>query len=122
MAKIRASLYLVAAISILTVTAPASAQINPFSRDQRITPEDLQLIESASLKLYKTDSPKVGAAERWSNPKSGNAGTVTLTQIFEKDGMPCRKLRHRITPKGEKEPATYIFNRCRVKGGDWKLL
>jgi surface antigen len=119
----RASLRLIAALSLLTVAAPATAQINPFSRYQNnITNEDLRLIEAASTKLYKTDSPQVGATERWNNPNTGNSGTVTLTQVFEKDGMPCRKLRHRITVKGEKDPAVYIFNRCRVKSGEWKLL
>jgi surface antigen len=118
----RAASYLIAAISILTVAAPATAQINPFGHDQRITHEDLELIESASAKLYQTDSPQVGASERWSNSNSGNAGTVMLTEVFEKDGMPCRKLRHRIVFEGEKEPAIVIFNRCRVKSGEWKLL
>jgi surface antigen len=122
MANTRALLYLTAAFCISTLAAPAIAQINPFSRNQSITNEDLKLIESASVKLYKVDSPKVGAAERWDNPNSGNSGTVTLTQLFEKDGMPCRKLRHRIAVKGQKEPVIYIFNRCRVKSGEWKLL
>jgi hypothetical protein len=36
--------------------------------------------------------------------------------------MPCRKLRHRIAVKDMKDPLIYIFNRCRVKSGEWKLL
>jgi surface antigen len=123
MANIGASICFTAAIAILTMTTPASAQINPFGRyEQPITDDDLKLIEAASTKLYKTDNPQVGASEKWSNPSTGNAGTVTLTQIYEKDGMPCRKLRHRITAKGDKDPTVYIFSRCRVKSGEWKLL
>ena len=122
MANIGASLYLTAAIAILTVVHAATAQINPFSRNQLITDEDLQLIDVASRKLYQVDSPQLGATEQWSNPNSGNMGTVTLTQVFEQDGMPCRKLLHRITVKGEQEPAMFVFNRCRVGSGEWKLL
>jgi surface antigen len=122
MANIRASLYLTAAISILTAAHTATAQINPFSRNRLITDDDLQLIEAASSKLYKVDSPQLGTTEQWSNSNSGNAGSVTLTQVFEQDGMPCRKLLHRITVKGEQEPAMFVFNRCRVKSGEWKLL
>lgn len=122
MATMCASLRLIAALALLAVAAPATAQINPFGRYQSVSQEDLQIIEAAAAKLYKTDSPNVGATEQWSNPNTGSSGTVTLTQVFDKDGMPCRKLRHRITTKDDKDPKTYIFNRCRVKSGEWKLL
>jgi surface antigen len=110
--------------TILLLDASAFAQVNPFGRASggRITNDDLHLIEAAASKLYKADNPQVGASEKWNNPTTGNAGTVSLTQVFEKDGMPCRKLRHRIAVKGAKDPLIYIFNRCRVKSGDWKLL
>jgi surface antigen len=113
-----------AALTVLVVSSSASAQINPFGRPsgERVTKEDLQLIDAASSKLYKTDNPQVGASERWSNPDTGNSGTVALVQVFDKDGMPCRKLRHQIKLKGAKDPQIYIFNRCRVKSGEWKWL
>lgn len=96
--------------SILVIDAPAVAQINPFARANggRVTNGELQLIEAASSKLYKTDNPQVGATERWNNPSTGNAGTVSLIQVFEKDGMPCRKLRHRISMSGLKDQQIYM--------------
>ena len=114
----------VAAAAILVLSSSAFAQINPFARSSGgdITGDDLKLIDAASSKLYKTDNPKVGASEKWSNPTTGNSGTVSLVQVFEKDGMPCRKLRHSIAVKGNKDPQIYIFNRCRVKSGEWKWL
>jgi hypothetical protein len=55
---IRAVPHLIAAISIfVTVAAPAAAQINPFVR-YPMTHEDRQLIDAASMKLYKTDNPQ----------------------------------------------------------------
>lgn len=112
-----------AIVSALALISPASAQINPFARGgSGISNDDAKYIEQASSKLYKTDNPVVGASEKWSNPGTGNSGTVTLTQVYEKDGMPCRKLRHRISLKGQKDPQVYIFSRCRVKSGEWKLL
>jgi surface antigen len=121
MATLKTSMLLLAALLAIGLAVPASAQINPFGRDQRITNEDLRLIDAASAKLYKTETPQVGAVERWTNPATGNSGTVTLTQIFEKSGMPCRKLRHSIRVKGAKDPVIYIFDRCRVKSGEWKF-
>jgi surface antigen len=124
MVMMRAALCALAVASIFVFESSASAQINPFARSSggSVTKDDLQFIEAASSKLYKTDNPQVGATERWSNPATGNAGTVSLVQVFEKDGMPCRKLRHSIAIKGSKDPQIYIFNRCRVQSGEWKFL
>ena len=121
MAMRKPSLLLAAAVFAVALAAPASAQINPFGRDTRITSEDLKLIDAASSKIYKAEAPAVGTAEKWSNPTSGNSGTVTLTRIFEKSGMPCRKLRHSIKVQGAKDPLIYIFDRCRVKSGEWEF-
>ena len=124
MITMKSASWVFAAVAVLSLGAPAFAQINPFARGSggSVTGDDLKLIDAASSKLYKTDNPQVGASEKWSNPTTGNAGTVSLTQIFEKDGMPCRKLRHSIKLAGTKDSQIYIFNRCRVKSGEWKLL
>jgi surface antigen len=114
---------ILAVVMVVAFDAAALAQINPFARgDSGVTRDDAKFIEEASSKIYKADNPQVGATEKWSNPGTGNSGTVSLIQLYEKDGMPCRKLRHRISTKGSKDPQIYIFSRCRVKSGEWKLL
>jgi surface antigen len=68
------------------------------------------------------DNPRVGATESWNNATSGDSGTVSLLEVFEKDGMPCRKLRHTIKMHNVKDQQVYTSNRCRVQSGEWKLL
>lgn len=114
---------ILAAAMVVAFGTSAIAQINPFARSgSGISNDDAKYIEAASSKIYKADDPQVGAIEKWNNPGTGNSGTVSLIQLYEKDGMPCRKLRHRISVKGHKDPQVYIFSRCRVKSGEWKLL
>ena len=111
---------ILAAAMIAVFGASAVAQINPFGRSGSVSGDDTKYIEAASSKIYKADNPQVGAVEKWSNPATGNSGTVSLIQVFEKDGMPCRKLRHNIRVHDQKDPVVYIFSRCRVKSGEWK--
>jgi surface antigen len=77
-------------------------------------------LNEASAKL--NDHVPVGTMERWENPQSGNRGTVALIGTAEKDGHPCLKIRHNIKIKGVAEPKVYIFNRCRMPDGSWKLF
>lgn len=111
------------ATAMIAVGASAVAQINPFGHSGgSVSKDDTKYIEAASSKIYKADNPQIGATEKWSNPATGNSGTVSLMQVFEKDGMPCRKLRHNIKIQGQKDPVVYIFSRCRMKSGEWKWL
>jgi surface antigen len=118
---------LLAACLALPVLAPvpASAQLiaNPMGTGlpETLTREDIAAATTASAKIYTPDAPTVGAVERWSNPKTGNSGTVTLVRVFERNGMPCREIVHHLKLAREGEQ-TYHFNRCRVANGEWKLL
>ena len=107
-------------------TAPASAQFipAPFGADlmpDGMTREDIDIVTAASAKLYSAEGAAVGNTETWSNPKTGNSGTITVTRVFENKGMPCRQVTHKIKAGGRSEQ-TYVFNRCRVPTGEWKLL
>ena len=107
-------------------TAPAWAQFipAPFGTDllpDGMTREDVDIVTATSAKLYGNDGATVGTTEAWSNPKSGNRGTMTLTRMFQHDGMPCRQVTHKIRISGRNEQ-TYTFNRCKVATGEWKLL
>lgn len=105
---------------------PAPAQFIPTPLGSHMMPDslthdDVSALSAASAKLYTPETVSVGAVERWSNAKSGNSGTVTLTRVFERDGMPCREIVHRIKLVREGDQV-YHFNRCRVASGEWKLV
>ncbi|MEO3430950.1 hypothetical protein AAFN88_19000 [Pelagibius sp. CAU 1746] len=114
---------LAAAVVLAVLGAPVQAQLNPFTRAGfELSPEDIEIVRGTAEKLYSDESVPVGTVETWSNPKSGNTGSVQLIGIFEHKGLPCRRLQHDIKIKNVADPFRYIFDRCKVPSGEWKLL
>jgi len=112
-----------AAVLIVGAGLPAQAQLNPFSRAGfELSQEDIDLLQAAAKELYIDESVAVGTVETWSNPASGNAGSVQLIQLFDHKGMPCRRLQHDIMVKKVANTFRYIFDRCKTPDGSWKLL
>lgn len=113
------------AISVLAiaVTIPAHAQLNPFRRsDFDISDTDIDLVRAAAAKLYQGERAALGDIQHWANPENGNQGTVRLVRVFTHDELPCRRLQHDIKLASTGTPFRYIFDRCRLPSGEWKLL
>jgi surface antigen len=109
---------------LLAVPVAAQAQTNPF-RSSRIgtglTNEDRAEMSAAGRRLYDQPTVADGASDQWSNPKSGNGGTITVLQSFEKSDMTCRKMRYVIHLAKRTGPRTYTVNWCKTASGEWKL-
>ena len=60
--------------------------------------EDYRLMEEAVQPLLTDPSLPIGTVRSWSNPSSGNRGTVKLLQRFETEHegseLPCRKIEY----------------------------
>ncbi len=114
---------LAAAVALGMYVLPVQAQLNPFTRSGfELSQEDLELLSAAAKKLYIDESVPVGTVETWSNPKSGNTGSVQLIGTFDYKGLPCRRLQHDIRVKDVANPFRYLFDRCKTPNGEWKLL
>ena len=114
---------LMVAVAITALTVPAHAQVNPFRRsDFDVSEADIGLAGAAAAKLYQGERAVLGDIERWANPDSGNQGTVRLVRIFTYNDLPCRRLQHDIKLASVGTPFRYLFDRCRVPSGEWKLL
>ena len=87
-----------------------------------LTSEDRGAALAAEEKLYAAAVPEVGKIETWRNAASGTVGTVELTQVFEQDGLPCRRLEHKYKVDGQSGVRRLVFVRCQVPGGDCKLF
>ncbi len=67
-----------------------------------------------------TSSP-AGTTSKWTNPDSGNSGTVTPQQQFtSKDGKECREFQQTVTV--EKQTQTAYGTACRQPDGTWKVV
>ena len=114
---------LAAAVALSAVVLPAQAQLNPFTRAGfELSQEDIDLLSAAAKKLYIDESVPVGTVETWSNPKSGNTGSVQLIGTFDYKGLPCRRLQHDIRIAKVADPFRFIFDRCKTADGAWKTL
>ena len=57
---------------------------------------------------------------QWSNPDSGNSGTVTPTETYEAtDGQYCREYQTTVTVGGETQDA--YGTACRQPDGGWQI-
>jgi len=101
----------------------AEAQINPFrnSAAQDLTEKDLEIIGAAAKPLYKVENPEVGKSAAWTNPESGNFGTIELVEVYEWRKMPCRKLQHLMQVKGWRDTLNMTVDRCQIPSGEWRI-
>lgn len=98
--------------------SPALAQINPFDDTLNLKQSDLEMIQHAARQGL--DGKDVGTVVEWSNPKTGNKGTVTLLRSFEYDGHQCREVQHLVDPKGGSFIQRYVNTICKQTDGTWK--
>ena len=107
------------------VPLAAQAQINPF-RSSRIgsglSQQDLRDLGDASRRLYTQDSVANGASDTWSNPKSGNSGTITVVDSYQRQGNACHKLRYDMRLKLRSGVRTYTLSWCHMPDGSWKII
>ena len=91
-----------------------------------LTNEDYSLMEEAVQPLLTDTSLPIGTERAWSNPRSGNRGTVKLLQRFEAEHegnkLPCRKIEYDAQIRNSSNPYRFLLNRCQVPDGRWKIL
>ncbi len=67
------------------------------------------------------ETAKVGSTSNWSNPDSGNSGTITPTKTYQApSGEYCREYQQTVTVGGKTEQA--YGTACRQPDGSWKIV
>jgi hypothetical protein len=101
---------------------PALAQ-QPWSwmeTNVTLTQADLEMIKSTLAQ--QIHNRMIGTSASWSNPVSGNSGTVTLLQILARDGQRCEQIEYRMNPPQKAGPSDrFVLTSCRQSDGAWKL-
>ena len=109
------------------IAAAHAAGMNPFGpTGLPLTSKDFQEMGAAEDPLLNDETIPIGTARSWSNPRSGNSGTITLerrfTQDFQGKTLPCRTLRYHTVIRNRSDPFNLRINRCKVADGNWMLL
>ena len=110
------------ALFAAAAVTPAASQVSPFGPGAFNVPNsDAPLLRAAEAKLYDP-GVKVGAVEKWSNPETGDNGSVTLISTFERDGMACRRIAHLIKVRFNEVQRQFVISRCKAADGSWKIV
>ena len=84
-----------------------------------------QLDEKDRLEAQRTtqsalESSRAGQTVAWTNPDSGNSGTITPTKTYQKSGAEyCREYQQTVTIGGKTEDAHGTA--CRQPDGSWRV-
>jgi surface antigen len=106
---------------IAALAPPAAAQINPFGRATTgLTSDDWTALNQARAKVM-AEPAAVGSTQSWSNPKSGNSGTVSITGIVKHQGQECRAVTY-VFHRRAQQARTARMNECKTADGTWKFL
>jgi surface antigen len=107
---------------LLSASVAAWAQISPFGRTAAgLSKEDWVALHAARDKALE-GAAAVGTKQAWSNPKSGNSGTIDIIDTLALDGMDCRSVRYDFSLKMKASNTTYLVHECKTGDGSWKLL
>ena len=86
---------------------------------EEVTEKDLELIKLATYQVLSTAKP--ANTREWSNPQSGNNGTVTMKKFAEIDERDCRILNY-IIRIDHKERINRDVSFCLDEDSNWKPL
>src|SRR5271166_2668813 len=108
-------------IVIGLVTASAQAQLLPtWETHITLTQQDLDMIRGAVTN--QVHGKPVGTTASWSNPTSGNLGSVKLVKKLDRKGQQCEDIGYTVRssgPPGYTEH--YHFISCLQPDGTWKI-
>ena len=100
----------------------AQAQMLGPESDTNVTlsQADLDMIKTAIAQ--QIHGKKLGSSASWTNPASGNSGTLSLQKVFSRQGQRCEQIEYRLHPpeKG-KLSDRYTLISCLQPDGTWKL-
>ncbi|QQP91605.1 hypothetical protein IGS68_10510 [Skermanella sp. TT6] len=114
----RAGLLALAASMLLHIQA-AEAQLLFGSRlgEAHYRGDDTKIIMGVGADMLR-NAPD-GETRPWSNPQTGNAGTITMIRSYERNGLPCRDAK--LTSDVGQRSVVYVLPVCRIADGTWKF-
>lgn len=119
--NLTAGMSLIAGV-LLALTAPSSHAVWQWMRGAALTE-----FEDSDWDMLKATARQVlngmpdGEQVNWTNPETGNRGSIIAVETFTHEGSRCRRAAMRnIAVSGQEGRATY--NLCQQSDGDWIYL
>ena len=82
--------------------------------------DDVDRVMMERTSQASLEHTKAGSTSTWSNPDTGNSGSVTPTKTYQaSSGEYCREYRQTIVVGGKEEEA--FGTACRQPDGTWKI-
>jgi surface antigen len=103
------------------IAASAQAQLFPtWETHITLTQQDLDMIHSTVTN--QVHGKPVGTTASWSNPASGNSGSIKLIKKLTRQNQQCEEIEYIARSKG---PPVYTehyhFTSCLQPDGTWKI-
>jgi surface antigen len=84
----------------------------------KLDARDKRMAEEAAARAFEQN--RTGQTSTWSNPDSGNSGSITPTKTYQlASGQYCRRYTQTIRVGGESQEATGTA--CREADGTWRI-
>jgi surface antigen len=109
-------------VAALLVWLPAEAQLLGlgFESNIELTKQDLKIVHRTVDQ--QVHGKPAGTTASWSNPDSGNFGTVKLLKSYTLNGRSCETVEYTLaTRRMAVPPEHYVLNSCRQPDGKWKI-
>ena len=83
--------------------------------------DELDRMKAAKTTQDSLEYGKTGTTSTWSNPDSGNSGSVTPSRSYQTtEDQPCREYTSTVTIDGKTEEA--VGTACREPDGTWRII
>ena len=119
--RLTAQISLIACV-LLTLTAPSSHAVWQWMRGAALADfkDSDWVMLKATARQVLNEKPD-GEQVNWTNPETGNRGSIIAIETFTHEGDHCRRAAMRnIAASGKEGRATY--NLCQQSDGDWIYL
>jgi hypothetical protein len=118
------TLALALCLSAITVS-PSRAQLTGFypitSDGVSLNNSDFTLLIDTANSLLRRPHLARGDSASWHSEQTGSHGTISVTNTFHHDAMPCHTLTYETSPMASSSVNTLKLNWCVTPQG-WKIL
>jgi surface antigen len=106
-----------AAFALLTVSAEAQLLFGSRLGEAHYQGDDTKIIMQVGADMLR-NAPD-GESRPWSNPQTGNSGTITILRSYKRGNLPCRDAQ--VNSQLKERNVVYVLPVCQVADGSWKF-